>query len=631
MCGFCGIKYLTNSLFVEKEHLCRMNLKLTHRGPDSDGFYITNECGLSFRRLAILDLSADGNQPMTNEDGSIWIVFNGEFYGFQKYREQLIKKGHTFKSKTDTETILHLYEEYGINCLQYIDGMFAFALWDNRNKQLYLVRDRLGIKPLYYYIDKEKIIFGSEIKAILEYPGIKKEINYQALHNYLSFMTIPAPLTIYNNIYKLLPGNYLTHQNGNVITHEYWDLKEEEGDYNEKYYIEELEVRFKKAVESYLISDVPIGAFLSGGVDSSAVVAMMSVILKSNVKTFSINFEGLNDYNEQKFSELVSSLYNTEHYTFNLKTDLISVLPKIVWYFDEPFAVSSAIGIYYLAKLAKEKITVALTGDGADELFAGYPFRYSMDNRYKKISKIPKIMRNIFFRALRLLPLLGNESQRNFVQKVKNYSKFFNGSQDDAFFNTYTFFDESIKRSLYTFNFSNGLYFEPSINVIKHYYNKINITDPIKRRLYGDIKTTLVDEMLTKVDKMSMAWSLESRVPFLDHELVEFVFNIPSKYKLQNREGKIILKKMLEKYLPNEILYRKKHGFNVPMDKWFRFELYDYLNDILSENTIKKRGIFNYEIIKKMIELHKNYKANYAGELNILLNFELWYREYIGS
>lgn len=627
MCGILGTYYFDRRRQVDERLLRAMADEVRHRGPDDEGYYVKRNLGLGFRRLAIIDLTPAGNQPMPNEDRTVWIVFNGEFYDFQRHRHALQANGHVFRSRTDTETILHFYESRGMRCLESIDGMFAFALWDEKKQELVLVRDRLGIKPLFYYIDSERIIFASEIKSILRDPSVPRELNPEALHHYLTFMTVPGPHTIFRNIFKLLPGHYLRLANGTQELVRYWTLPvHTDRSDSEHAWLSMLEERFAGAVQSQLVSDVPLGAFLSGGVDSSAVVAMMSRPSHPAVKTYSISFPGLDRYDESPYARQVSTLLHTEHKEFEVTATLADILPKLVWHFDEPFAVSSAFATYFLAKMAREHVTVALTGDGGDELFAGYPFRYSMDDRFRRISWAPQTIRRAIARTVQALPVFGPHTLREFLVKLHSYVAFFTGDADDAFFRTLTFFDEEEKSGLYTDAFRSTLQSPPSIEVLRQHYREFSSGDRVNRRLFADIKTTLVDEMLTKVDRMTMASSLEARVPILDHRLVELASAIPGRLKIQGQDGKQIFKQMLRPYLPADILSRRKHGFNVPMDRWLRRELFEFMSDLLSEDTLRRRGYFNPDRVRKLITDHVKGRANNVGQLYILMTFELWHR-----
>ncbi len=624
MCGIAGTYHFDPSHPADPALLRRMAEQIRHRGPDDEGYHVDRNVGLGFRRLAILDLSKAGNQPMANEDESVWIIFNGEFYGYREHQELLKQKGHRFRSRTDTETILHLYEEFGIDCLARIDGMFAFALWDGRTRELFLVRDRMGIKPLFYYTGKDRLVFGSEIKAILADPSVPREINPGALSGFLSFMTVPAPGTIYQNIFKLLPGHYLRISGSSHRCVQYWDIPTTINDsVTEEEACDSLTNILGSAVRNQLVSDVALGAFLSGGVDSSAVVAMMRKAEFPDIKTFSISFPG-SAVDESVFARRVSQLMKSDHREFAVTPDLIETLPKLAWFFDEPFAVSSAFATYFLARLARQHVTVALSGDGGDELFAGYPFRYSMDRRFSSWKWIPQPVRRTSAGILGSIPPFGPSEWRDRLIKLKTYASYFRDDADHAYLRSFTFFNDRQQHDLLK-----GSNVSDPLNVLSKHYEKIDHQDIVNKRLYGDMKTSLVDEMLTKVDRMTMASSLEARVPLLDHRLVEFAAALPGRYKIRGRNGKRILKQALRPYLPSDILNRKKQGFTVPMASWFRNELFEFLNDHLSEETVRRRGFFDPAVVRRLLADHKSRKADNVGHLFVLLSFELWYRTFM--
>lgn len=630
MCGITGIANFNSGPQVEEWLLKRMTSQLAHRGPDSEGVHLDAGVGLGFRRLSIIDLSAAGDQPMSNEDGSVWIVFNGEFYGYEQHRSPLEAAGHRFRSRSDAETVLHLYEEHGIGCLDKIDGMFAFALYDARKRELFLVRDRLGIKPLFYWMDDTKLVFGSEIKAILEHPDVRREPDPVALHDYLTFMTVPAPRTMFEGIRKLLPGHYLHLKEGVATERQYWEVPQDidEG-MDEKVMTERVRELLAQAVRSQLVSDVPLGAFLSGGVDSSAVVAMMNAAGTGATRTFAISFPGIGGFDEGPYARKVSGLFHTQHREFSVTPGMAEILPLLVWHFDEPFAVSSAFATYFLARMTRQEVTVALSGDGGDELFAGYPFRYSMDDRYASHARMPRSFWRLAARMAGALPAFGTTSMRESLIKLRMYPRFFTDDADHAFFRTFTFFDEKEKRALYARPDLRDGDIRASIEVLNDHYRRYRESDPVNRRLFADLQTTLVDEMLTKVDRMSMASSLEARVPLLDHRLVEYVSRIPGRMKIRGREGKLPLKKALEGILPHEILHRKKHGFNVPMDTWLRGELREMMLDLLSTDRVRQRGLFRPNVVQRVIDDHLTLKANNGGALYLLMNLELWFQMYM--
>lgn len=624
MCGIAGIYYLNRERKVEESQLKKMTDIISHRGPDAEGRYIDGNVGLGHRRLSIIDLSPDGHQPMCNEDKSIWIVFNGEFFNYQDYTEEILRKGHTLNSKSDTEYILHLYEEYGFDVVQKINGMFSFVIWDSNKKIFFAARDRMGVKPFNYYIDNEKFLFGSEIKSLLEHENVNREIDKLALSDYFSFMSIPSPKSIYKHIRKLEAGHYLVIKDSEINIKKYWDLEYNVENKPDSFYFEKFEDLLIDSTRLRLISDVPLGAFLSGGVDSSAVVAMMSKVNASDIKTFSITFKSQGNFDESIYAKQVAEQYKTLHTEFDLSANFIDVLPKLIWHFDEPFAVSSGFALYYLSKMTREHVTVALSGDGGDELFAGYPFRYSHDLRYQKLENIPMFMRKFAFWSSSITALSGDSKIAMMSRKLRDFSRMSSLSSDDAFINDFSYFDKKMKSTIFKSDFYGEVKDYDSNSVYKKYYGADVKGSQLFKRQLGDIKTSLVDEMLKKVDSMTMAVALEARTPFLDYRMAEFSATLPDHLKIRGREGKYIVKKTMEKYLSNDILYRKKHGFNVPFSEWAKKELKDYLNEILSEKNIKEGNIFDYKQVRRMLDFHQSGKFNFGNQIYLLLVFELW-------
>jgi asparagine synthase (glutamine-hydrolysing) len=629
MCGIAGIYNFKDSKEVDQTLLRRMADVMQHRGPDADGIYVNGNIGLGHRRLSIIDLSEAGRQPMFSDDKQLAIVFNGEIYNFLDYRTELQKRGHRFHSRTDTEVILYLYREYGEECLQYLRGMFAFAIWDTQQQQVFLAVDRLGKKPLYYYCDDQRFVFGSELKCLVEDPTIPKEINYEALYDYLLYLYIPAPKTIYKNIYKLPPAHYMVCSREGVLTiKEYWDLSfayVEEGK-DETYFREKLVEKLQEATQIRLISDVPLGAFLSGGIDSSAVVAMMSKVMNTPVVTTSIGFQE-KEFDELKFARIVSQKYQTDHFERIVKTDALSIIDKIVWHFDEPFADSSAVPTYYVSKLSREKVTVALAGDAGDENFAGYE-KYSIDVMENTIrGYVPD-----FLKKWLIAPFAKVYPKWDWLPRYLR-GKFFltnlTFSHARGFFRTNTFLTQEEQNALFSEDLKQLVGDYDPFSIIEHFYNRADTDDPLSKVQYVDIKNYLPGDILVKVDRMSMANSLEVRAPMLDHVFMEFVATIPSRLKLQGQEKKYILKKALAPYLPSEILYRPKHGFEVPLDRWFRNELKDIMQETVLSPQAFQRGFFNPERLTTMWQQHQSRQRNFGTNLWTLLMFELWYQRFM--
>lgn len=628
MCGICGIYNFNSKKPINKDLIQRMTEALKHRGPDDEGYYCGSrvagrgsQVGLGVRRLSIIDLET-GHQPIHNEDKTIWIVFNGEIYNFGTLREELEKKGHRFYTKGDTEIILHLYEEYGRDCVQKLNGMFAFAIWDSREERLFLARDRIGIKPLFYIEHRGSLIFASEIKSILEDKRLSREIDIPSLHSMMNLQYIPAPKTIFKEIKKLLPGHILTCQKGEVSIERYWDLDLTRKEESEAFYLEELPKLLEESVRLRLISDVPLGAFLSGGIDSSIIVGLMSKFSEKAVKTYSVGFEAEDSFNELKYARLASRHFRTDHHELIMKSkDIEELLPKIVYHLDDPITDPAVIPTYLVSQLAREEVTVVLTGEGGDELFAGYR-RYSLDRLAPYYSKLPSMIRKKMIPILISKLFLQGRYQQGIeainqppgVQRHLNWiSKF----SDETLENLYTKeVKEEIKRGELT-------------SIFRSYFTLSQERDFLSRTLYCDIKTWLPDDLLVKIDRMSMATSLETRVPYLDHRIVELCTSMPIHLKLKGFTSKYILRKAFSSLIPEEILKRRKQGFTVPLTPWLRKELKEFAQEILSQNSIAKRGYFDYTCIKHILKEHLEGKRDYSREIWSLLVFELWSRAYI--
>ncbi len=629
MCGITGIYNFKDSKDVDRELLQHMTDVIQHRGPDADGIYVNGNIGLGHRRLSIIDLSEAGQQPMFSDDEQLAIVFNGEIYNFLDYRDELQKRGHQFHSRTDTEVIIYLYREYGEKCLQYLRGMFAFALWDEQKQQLLLAIDRLGKKPLYYYCDGQRFVFGSELKCLVEDPTIPKEINYEALYDYLVYLYIPAPKTIYKNIYKLPSAHYMICSlDGIRGPQEYWDISfaHVAEDKDEPYFCKKLIELLQEAVGIRLMSDVPLGAFLSGGVDSSGVVAMMAQTVTTPVVTTSIGFEE-EKFDETRFARMVSQQYQTDHFERIVQADALSILENLVWHFDEPFADSSAVPTYYVSKLSRERVTVALSGDAGDENFAGYS-KYPVDVLEHKVRAwIPEIMRKIV-----ISPLAQVYPQWDWMPWYLRGKFFLTNvvhSSERAVFRTVTLLTEEQQEAMFSQDFKRTVAGYDPFTLVEHFYHKADTSDSLSRIQYVDMKLYLPGDILVKVDRMSMANSLEVRAPLLDHVFMEFVATIPSTLKLKGHEKKYIFKKALTPYLPYEILYRKKQGFSVPLDQWFRNELKDLVQETLLSPRFFNRGFFQPECVSQMWAQHQSGQRNFGINLWTLLMFELWYRRFM--
>jgi asparagine synthase (glutamine-hydrolysing) len=600
-----------------------MNSSLLHRGPDDEGFFVEGSIGLGNRRLSIIDLRR-GKQPIFNEEKSIVITFNGEIYNYPELRQELIRRGHHFYTDSDTEVIVHLYEDDDVHCLDKLNGMFAFALWDLRKNRLFLARDRLGIKPLYYYLDGEKLVFASEIKAILVDESIERKIDPKGLINYFTFGHSVAPVTIYQGIKKLLPGHYLLYEDGRVVIEQYWDvpLDTTQEDRGEAYYKAKVLELLSRSVQRRMIADVPIGALLSGGIDSSAVVALMSRVSDRPVQTFSVGFEFGETYNELDDARIVARHFRTDHHELLLKDrDLVQVLQKLVYHYDEPFGDPAAFPTYLVSEFARQYVKVTLTGEGGDEIFGGYR-RYSIERFASYYQILPTFLRDNFIQKfVGCLPRLRR------LKKTLNTLSITN--PPIRYGSWLTVFSDEMKWQLFNAQLTAILEGLDAFEVYKRYYQRASGKPLLDKVMYVDQKTWLPDTYLEKVDKASMAVSLETRVPFLDHELVEFTAAIPAKYKIRGFKTKYILKQAMKGILPESTLHKPKHGFAVPTDPWFRGKLKDFVWEVLFDPKTRSRGYFNFNYIKKLYKAHEQGKEVYDKHLWLLLVFELWHRRFL--
>jgi asparagine synthase (glutamine-hydrolysing) len=618
MCGISGIFEFQRRQPIPQELVHRMNETIIHRGPDDEGIYCGEGVGFGFRRLSIIDL-AGGHQPISNEDGRLWVMLNGEIYNYPELRHELESKGHHFSTRSDTETIVHLYEEYGEDCFRKLRGMFAIALWDSEKRQLLLARDRVGKKPLFYAADSKRILFGSELKVLLAADGLSREIDREALSDYFSFGYIPAPKTIYRSARKLRPGHYLVASEGKLREVCYWDLSfAQVENRTEDDWCELLRHQMCEATRVRLMSDVPLGAFLSGGVDSSSIVAMMSRLMKRPVTTCSIGFEE-EEFNEAKYAREVAQLFNADHHEETVRPSALEILEKLVWHYDEPFADSSAIPTYYVSRVARRHVTVALGGDGGDENFAGYR-RYVLDYYENRLrSHVPQSMRSAVFGPLgQWYPALA-WAPRVFRGKATFQS--LSRTPLEGYFNSVSYFRPGEKDRLFTPEFEKSLGGYNSIDVFREHYNRADTDNLLSRIQYLDIKTYLPDDILTKVDRASMAVSLEVRAPLLDHQLMETVAKIPSSLKLRGRTGKYIFKKALGPVLPDDILHRRKQGFAIPLGRWFRQELRE-----VTEKTLlgSDDGILNSTFLKTIWNQHQGGRYDRSAHLWAVLMFRKW-------
>jgi asparagine synthase (glutamine-hydrolysing) len=622
MCGIAGKLNFDGSKKVRQEEIQQMCNTLVHRGPDDEGVYLSGCIGLGHRRLSIIDLNS-GKQPISNEDGTVWTVFNGEIYNFVELRESLVSRGHRFSTETDTEVIVHLYEEQGEEFLSSLRGMFAIALWDTRKQRLLLARDRIGKKPLFYSVLPEKgLLFGSEIKAILQDPEVKRNLNVEALDAYLALLYVPAPLTAFKNIEKLHPGHLLVCENGKVTIREFWDLHyQPRVVVREAELIEELEGILRESVRIRLRSDVPIGAFLSGGVDSSSVVSIMSQLMTRPVVTCAVGFEQ-EEHNELSFAKDIASRFGCTHHEHIIRPDVANLVPRIVGFFDEPFGDSSAIPTFYVSQMARQHASVVLSGDGGDEILAGYSRHYLQRLECQLRRLLPGSAGR--WMAASLATLLPQVKGRGTFEKLGMMA-----DEAYAYKHSHSLFTDEEKRRLYSDDLlAASKTFDPASS-LRAYYNQCDASDPLDKALYVDMKTYLADDILVKVDRMSMAHSLEVRAPLLDHKLLEFTATLPSSLKLKRRTTKYLLKEVMRKYLPSDILSRPKHGFTMPLGQWLKGPLREMVEDCLSSSVIRQRGLFNAEFTHILWSEHASGQADHSHRLWMLLMFELWHRQYL--
>jgi len=629
MCGICGTIDLNLTKTIDKKLLKSMCYTLNHRGPDDEGFYLNGPIGMAMKRLSIIDV-VGGKQPISNEDRSIWIVFNGEIYNFVEIRNDLIKKGHRFLTKSDTETMVHLYEEVGIDFVNYLNGMFGVAIWDENRKELIIARDRLGIKPLFYGENNGQFYFASEIKGILADNSFPREINDVSMASYFSLAYIPAPLTIFKNIKKLPPGHILRIKNKKIQINKYWDV-----DFNintvknESEFIEEFMHILEKAVKLRMISEVPLGAFLSGGVDSSTVVALMSRVSEKRVRTFSIGFGGDTKgfLDERKYAEMVARQYNTRHRDYEVHLEPEGMVEKIVQAFDEPFADDSAIPSYYVCKIARENVTVCLSGLGGDEMFSGYE-RHLGFALSKVYEKVPDFIKNGIIR--KVVEKIPERADGHYtVNHMKRFVRSVSLPSDLRYFGYISMLNDDIKNTFFS---EPRKFFSPFHQCQQHitsHFNAPNADDDMNRLFFCEIKNYLPEEILALTDRMSMQHSLEVRVPFLDHNLVEFCATIPPAMKMKRFRKKYLLKKAVRHLLPSEVVNHRKQGFGSPMSQWLHKDLKTYVIDTLSEKNIKKHGIFNKKTVDNIISDHISKKEIHDKLIWSLVIFQTWYDMYI--
>ena len=626
MCGITGLFDTSGKRAIDRDILHRMNESLHHRGPDQGDLYLETGIGLGHRRLSIIDLAA-GRQPLFNEDGSVAIVFNGEIYNYRELMPELIGLGHVFRTRSDTEVIVHAWEQWGVDCLKRLRGMFAFGLWDRNQQSLFLARDHIGVKPLFYSLQPDGyFLFGSELKSIMTVPMVERKFDPTAIEDYFAFGYIPDPKTIYSQVKKLCPGHYLLIKVGDTkLTQiQYWDIPFAPTVLKSEADIErELIERLTESVKNQMVSEVPLGAFLSGGVDSSAVVALMAQNNPDPITTCSIAFDDP-AYDESAFAQQVALRYNTQHHTQTVRDDSHALTDLLANLYDEPFADSSAIPTYRVCQLAREKVTVALSGDGGDENFAGYRrYRYAMAEQQLR-SKIPSAIRAPVFGALgKLYPKLDWAPQ---FLRAKTTFEALSKDLVEGYFHGVSIMADRERQKLFSNAFRAELQGYAAIDVMRQHAANAPVEDPLSLIQYLDFKTYLPGDILTKVDRASMAHSLEVRVPLLDHQFVEWVSGLPSSLKLNGSEGKYILKKSLKPYLSDDILYRSKKGFSVPLAAWFRGPLKQLVRDTVLHPRMTDFNIFNLDYLQHVVEQHESGRKDYSTTLWALLMFAAFLR-----
>ena len=622
MCGIAGIAGQANPELVRE-----MTRRLAHRGPDDEGFHSEDGATLGHRRLSIIDLSM-GKQPISNEDGTVWITFNGEIYNFKGLRADLEAKGHRFATNTDTEAIVHAYEEYGEDCVSRLYGMFAFGIWDSRNKTLFLARDHAGVKPLYYAEVNGHLLFASEIKAILAHDGISKRIDYQAFDDYFTYLYTVPPRTIYQDIRQLPPAHSLTWRDGKTRIRKYWHLDMTPEHHTEAEWNERIRDCLEEVIQSNMIADVPLGAFLSGGLDSGTIVAMMARASTDPVRTFTIGFgkEG-NLYDETAQAKEVAEYFNTEHHLLEAHPDVVSLLPTVVSHFDEPFGNPTAFLVYILSKLIREHVTVALAGDGGDESFGGYA-RYAGAQLAGKYRRLPGPLRRYLINPLvHLLP----ESTRgnHTLRRIREFSEGSLLEPADMYASWVTYFTAQDRQRLYTESTQREVGAYDSLDYLRGLFEESRDADFVSQTMYVDLKSFMPNNVLHYSDRMSMAHALEIRVPYTDPRIMELMARVPSALKVKGMETKCSMRKAMTGLLPESVVARKKLGFNPPMGVWLTSTLEETVEDCLSETTIRKRGYFNPTYVRGLIDAHRASRRDYTWHIWSLIFFEQWHRMYL--
>ena len=627
MCGISGVVHTDPGRPVDRESFRRMTATLTHRGPDADGYLFGDGVALGHRRLSIIDVGG-GDQPIYNEDHTRAVVFNGEIYNFRELRAELIARGHRFRTASDTEAIVHAWEQYGDDCVSRLRGMFALALWDGPARRLLLARDRLGKKPLYYAHDGERLVFASELKALIADPSMKRTVDPEAVDDYLAFGAVPAPRTIYQGIAQLPPAHYLLWEDGRIRLAEYWDVRFDVGpERSERDYLEEFAALLAEAVRLRMISDVPLGAFLSGGVDSSAVVMAMAGESTRPVLTTSVAFRE-SGFNEAPHARQVAQAFQTDHRQIVVEPRAAEILPTLVWHLDEPFADSSALPTYYLARAARERVTVALSGDGGDETFGGYAWRYGLNMLEHRVRRrLPAWLRHGL-----LGPLASAWPKADRLPRPLRWKFFLRNlslSPERAYFHDMSLFTPADKARLLSREFRTTLGEHDPFAAFARHFERVAGLDHLSRITYVDLKTYLPNDILVKVDRMAMANSLEVRSPLLDHKVVEFAASVPARFKFRGTTSKYLVKRYLERSLPASLVHRPKQGFSIPLARWLRSDLREIAHDLLLSERARRRGYFSTDTVRALWKAHQSGRRDHAHRLWALMMLELWQRLFI--
>jgi asparagine synthase (glutamine-hydrolysing) len=628
MCGICGKLEFDSEARVAPGLLKHMADAIVHRGPDDDGYYVKGPIGLGFRRLSIIDLSG-GHQPLANEDDSIWIVFNGEIYNYQELRVLLLAKGHVFKTQSDTEVIVHLYEEYGSDCLEKLRGMFGFAIWDSKKKSLFLARDRVGIKPLYYYMGEHFVSFASEMKAILADPAVRREVDPAMIDRFLTYFYVPGPSTLLRNFFKLEPGHWLLVRDGKIQVQSYWDIDfQPTDDHLSAQALDQKVVDLlDEAVQLHMISDVPVGFLLSGGVDSTAMLSLASKKTDKPISSYTIGFEHPGVVDERPFARMAAERFGSKYYEISISAkEFASFLPEYVWYMEEPVCEPASVALYYVSKLASQYVKVLISGEGGDEAFAGY-HNYMYLSWVEGMKKVFGPFRSIVSKGMALAGQMADS------RVLKKYAPLMKADLDEHYLSRtsspFHYFNQT-PSPIYTEQMSRRVDKHRSAEVTRNLVARRSSDGPLEKMLYVDTKTWLPDDLLIKADRMTMANSVELRVPFLDHKLLEFAARLPGNQKVRGFQMKYLLKKALANHVPVEILRRRKEGFPNPSASWLAHDLKDMVADILLDSKSVARGYFRRQAVEELIK--RNSRAvRYTPEVFSLVVLELWHRTFVDT